>query len=232
MNAAAQAYLFKQTDLDSGSLTMLGAIVHQFAEPGEYRGVSLRNNQRDAVFYLKVEAGSAVNQVNIDLAALTGSQETQSPCGCGPSSGGGAAKNFLLGAKGHAVFHVSGGPGGYALHIGRSAQEPQPREFDSIELKGGDLFTATFLRPGVYTVKNAASKHKAEANLEIDVAYPRARKTAYQPPAAARVECTREGFRPAKLELQALQGYIFVCQVPSRIRTELVRPHETASGAM
>ncbi|MDE3179027.1 MAG: hypothetical protein KGM47_05135, partial [Acidobacteriota bacterium] len=152
MNAAAQAYLFKQTDLDSGSLTMLGAIVHQFAEPGEYRGVSLRNNQRDAVFYLKVEAGSAVNQVNIDLATLADGPGGQSPCGCGPS-GAGAVQSFLVGAKGHAVFHVSGGPGGFALHVGRSAQEPQPREFDSIELKDGDLFTATFLRPGVYSVK-------------------------------------------------------------------------------
>ena len=223
MNAAAQPYLFKQTGLDSGSLTMLGSIVHQFAEPGEYRGVSLRNNQRDAVFYLKIEEGSPVNQVNIDLAALAGGAEQPSSCIC--ESGGGGAQHFLLGAGGHAVFHVSGGPGGYELHIGRSGKEPQPREFDSIELKGGDLFAATFLRPGVYTVRNLAAKERGKAGLEIDVAYPRAGKTAYQPPAAVRVECVREGFRPAKLELQALQGCIFVCQVAARIKAELLRPH-------
>ncbi|MDE3178877.1 MAG: hypothetical protein KGM47_04375, partial [Acidobacteriota bacterium] len=167
---------------------------------------------------------------NIDLAALAGGSGGQSPCGCGPS-GAGAVQSFLVGAKGHAVFHVSGGPGGFALHVGRSAQEPQPREFDSIELKDGDLFTATFLRPGVYSVKNLASKQKTEVNLEIDVAYPHAGKTPYQPPAAVRVECVREGFRPAKLKLQALQGCIFVCQVPSRIKTELVRPHDPPDSA-
>ncbi|MGH9375980.1 MAG: hypothetical protein ACRD22_12885 [Terriglobia bacterium] len=225
MNAAAQPHLFKQTGLDSGSLTMLGAIVHQFAEPGDYRGVSLRNNQRDAVFYLKVEEGSPVNQVNIDLTMLASGPEQASSCGC--KSGGAGAQNFLLGAKGHAVFHVSGGPGGYALHIGRSAQEPQPREFDSIELKGGDLFAVTFLRPGVYSVRNLASKERSKASLEIDVAYPQAGKTPYQPPQALRIECVREGFRPGgKAELQALQGCIFVCQAAARIKAELVRPHE------
>lgn len=224
MNAAAQPYLFKQVGLDSGSLTMLGTIVHQFVEPGDYRGVSLRNNQRDAVFYLKVEAGSPVNQVNIDLATLANGPEQPPSCAC--KAEGGGVRNFLLGAKGHAVFHVSGGPGGYALHVGSSAQEPQPREFDSIELKGGDLFAATFLRPGVYSVKNLASKERSKAGLEIDVVYPRAGKTPYQPPQAVRIECLREGFRPGKLELQALQGCIFVCQVAARIKAELLRPHE------
>lgn len=224
MNAAAQAYLFKQTAVDSGSLTMLGTIVHQFAEPGDYRGVSLRDNQRDAVFYLKVEEGSAVNQVNIDLAALGNMAGEQASCD-GGSAGG--ARTFLLGAKGHAVFHVSGGPGGYALHIGRSAQEPAPREFDSVELKGSDLFAATFLRPGIYSVRNLAAKERTKAGLEIDVVYPRAGKTPYQPPPAVRIECVREGFRPGgKLELQAMQGCIFVCQVAARIKAELVRPHE------
>lgn len=225
MNAAAQSHLFKQTGIDSGSLTMLGAIVHQFAEPGEYRGVSLRNDRRDAVFYLKVEEGSAVNQVNIDLASLAGGSAQASSC-CGKGVAGGA-RSFTLSAKGRAVFHVSEGPGGYALHIGKSSSEPSPREFDSLELKGGDLFAATFVRPGNYTVINVASKQPAKSSLEVDVAYPRAGEKAYQPPQPVRIECSREGFRPGgKVKLQALQGCIFVCEVEARITAELLKPHD------
>lgn len=225
MNAGAQSYLFKQSGFDSGSLTMLGAIIHQFADPGEYRGVSLRNDQRDAVFYLKVEEESAVNQVNIDLASLSGGPADASPCGCQGKSG--SSQSFVVGAKGRAVFHVSGGMGGYALHIGKSSPEPAGREFDSLELKGGDLFAATFLRPGVYSVTNAAAKAPSKARIEIDVAYPRAGKTAFQPPAPVRIECVREGFRPGgKVELHAMQGCIFACQVAARIKAELVRAHE------
>lgn len=225
MNAAAQSYLFEQTGFDSGSLTLAGAIVHQFAEPGEYRGVSLRNDRRDAVFYLKVEDGSAVNQVNIDLAALAENPKETSSC-CGKGAAGGA-KSFTLGLKGRAVFHVSGGSGGYALHIGKSSPEPAPREFDSLELKGGDLFAATFVRPGTYSVKNLASKGAAKSILEVDVAYPRAGETAYQPPQPVRIECSREGFHPAgKVKLQALQGCIFVCDAAARITAELLKPHD------
>lgn len=225
MNAGAQSYLFKQMGLDSGSLTMLGAIVHQFAEPGEYRGVSLQNNQRDAVFYLTVEERSAVNQVSVDLATLGRKPSEPSSCCC--KSGGAGEQKFLLGAKGHAVFHVSGGPGGYSVHVGPAAEEPKPREFDSVELKGGDLFAATFLRPGVYSVRNLASKEKVAAALELHVAYPRPGKTAYQPPQSIRIECVREGFRPSgRVELQAMQGCIFVCNVPARIKSELLRPYE------
>jgi len=227
VNSAAQPYLFNQLGLDSGSLTMLGTIVHQMSEPGEYRGVSLRNDQREAVFYVTVEKGSAINQVNIDLATLAEPSGQASTCGCASSQAG--TRHFTLAAKGYALYHVSGGPGGFALHVGPSAETPQPREFDSVELKGGDLFVATLLRPGIYSVRNLALKGPAKAVGEIDVAYPARGKTAYQPPQAIRVESTADGFRPGKIKLHALQGCIFVCQTPSRIKIELTRPHDPPS---
>ena len=39
MNVTFDPHLFTQIGLDSGSLTMLGTVVHSFAQPGEYRCV-------------------------------------------------------------------------------------------------------------------------------------------------------------------------------------------------
>ena len=38
MNMTFDRNLFTQIGLDSGSLTMLGAVIHSFRKPGEYRG--------------------------------------------------------------------------------------------------------------------------------------------------------------------------------------------------
>lgn len=222
MSIAVQPYLFHQIGLDSGSLTILGSIVHSFAEPGEYRGVCLRGDRRVGVFYLKVEKGLATNQVNIDLAALDASPADS--CRCAEAAAGGAGR-FVLGANGYAVFHVSGGPGGFAVHVGRAADAPpEHREFDSVKLQKGDLFAATILRPGVYAVSNLA--HKA-ASLELDVAYPRAEKKPFQPPAAVRIKSSERGFDPpGRAEIIAMQGCIFACAAPSRIKIELKRPYD------
>jgi hypothetical protein len=222
VSSAVQPYLFHQIGLDSGSLTMLGTIVHRFAEPGEYRGVSLRTDKHDAVFYLTVEKGLATNQVNIDLATL----QQSSPTSCGCAAGTGSEGRFVLGANGYAVFHVSGGPGGFAVHVGPAADSPpEHREFDSVKLQNGDLFAATILRPGIYTASNLAQPKSAP--VELNVAYPRSEKKPFQPPAAIRVKATARGFHPeGRVELFAMQGCIFVCEAPSRIKIELKQPHD------
>jgi hypothetical protein len=230
VNSGVQPYLFQQFDLDSGSLSMLGTIVHQMSQPGQYRGVSLRNDQRNAVFYLTVEKASPINQVNIDLAALAEPSGQPSTCGCSSPHAG--ALHFTLAAKGYVVYHVSSGSGGYSLHVNPAAETPQAREFDSLELKGGDLFAATFLRPGVYSARNMALRGSEKAVGEIDVAYPVPGKTRYQPPQPIRVESTPKGLSPAKIRLHALQGCIFVCQTPSRIKIDLVRPCDPPSQSV
>jgi hypothetical protein len=214
-------FLFSQIGLDSGALTLLGCIVHRLTDPGEYRGVAIRPNVPASVFYLTVEGGRAINQVNIDLAALADpSASSQSCCTGGEMQDGSGQCRFLLGAGGYVAFHVSGGPGGFAVRLGKSAEEPQPKDFDSTALTDGDLFAATILRPGRYRITNLAQEH-AQAG-EIDVAYPLFDKTAYQPPPPIRVNCTQTGFDPARVALTATQGSIFVCRASSRLKIELV----------
>jgi len=218
---APHPFLFSQIGLDSGALTLLGSVVHRFTEPGEYRGVALRPNAPASVFYLTVEKDRAINQVSIDLAALAEpGASSQACCTCGKMHDGPSQGHFLLGAGGYVAFHVSGGPGGFAVRLGKSADQPQPKDFDSAAITGGDLFAATILRPGRYSVKNLAQTG-AQAG-EIDVAYPAPGETAYQPPPPIRIDCTHTGFDPAKVALTAMQGSLFVCHVPSRLKIELV----------
>jgi hypothetical protein len=223
MSVAPHPYLFAQTGLDSGALTMLGTVVHQITEPGKYRGTSTGpGGTSTAAFYLTVANEPGINQVNIDLATLFAMSSTSSGCDCASTT-----NHFVLGSHGYAVFHVSGGPGGHSVRLGRASIMPQAKDFDSTALTNGDLFAATILRPGTYKVINTCQK-KAEP-AELTVAYPKPGKTAYVPLMPLRVDCTEAGFSMAKMQLTAMQGCIFACKARSRIVIELVSTFDPPS---
>jgi hypothetical protein len=218
MNMTFDRNLFTQIGLDSGSLTMLGTVVHSFGEPGEYRGSVRRGKEGAAVFYISVDKNSPVAQVNIDLAALTNPPAATSKC----CKGDGPEQRFTVNPKGYAVFHVSSGAGGFDVHVRKAEEDPKAKIFDSRELGEGDIFSAVILRPGTYSVTNLVTKTQAEAI----VAYPKIGKTAYRPPAPVRVESTRDAFAPRRIELHPGQGLIFDCKAPSRVMIELVKPDD------
>ena len=204
MNTTFDQNLFTQIGLDSGSLTMLGAVIHSFGEPGEYRGSVRQGADSKAAFYISVDKNSAVAQVNIDLATLTNPPAPASGC-CG---GGESENRFAVNPKGYAVFHVSGGAGGYDVHVRKGDENPQEKIFDSRQLVEGDIFSAVIIRPGSYSVANVLTK----AQGEIVVSYPKTEKTAYVLLSNKCAECTSDGFQPPRLELQPGQGVLFDCQ--------------------
>jgi hypothetical protein len=219
---------FTQVGLDSGSLTILGVIVHSFGEPGQYRGVVLSGEQAEATFYVSVERECAVAQVNIDLAELAGSapagttqaKSSDSDCGCGgqAAAAGDAAGHYTVHPKGYAVFRVSGGAGGYAVNVRKAVEDPELQPYDSRKLQPGDIFSAILMRPGRYSIRNALSKAKAE----VTVSYPGggSRKTPYRPPAPETVELGKK-IEPARIALKPLQGLNFNVNAEARIVIEL-----------
>lgn len=155
MTAPVQPYLFSQIGLDSGALTILGGVVHRFPDPGHYRGVVTSLDGRTSVFQLTADESQAAIPVNIDLAAIV--QGSASPrCQC--SAGHNGQPHFVVRCHTPVMFHVSGGPGGYAVHVSPGAEEPKRPVFDSRQLGGGDLFAATILRSGLYTVTNTLAR--------------------------------------------------------------------------
>ncbi len=220
MTALAQPYLFSQIGLDSGALTILGGIVHKFPDPGQYRGVVIDPDGSTLVFRLTVDESPAV-PMNIDLAAVA-EGSAPSPCQCSADHGG--QPHFVLGCRTPLLLHVAGGPGGYAVHVSPAAEEPQRPVFDSRRLDGGDLFAATILRPGRYTIVNTLDENGTTASMEVPI--PTVGRSARRPPPAAQVVCGAGGFEPSEIRLSAMQGCVFACETPARIRIELEQPYD------
>lgn len=202
--------VFTQIGLDSGSLTILGAVIHSFKEPGEYRGSVHQEGGEQSVFYITVDKNSSIAQANIDLASLN---KPADPC-CEDS-----ANHFSVNPKGYAVFHVSTGAGRYSVHVRRADENPKEKVFNSQELNEGDIFSASIIRPGTYSVVNTLSNAKAE----VVVSYPGAGKVAYRPPAPVRVEVEHNTFEPRRIELKPGQGLLFECKTATRIKLTLVK---------
>ena len=212
-----QNHLFTQTNLDSASLTMLTTVLHRFQEPATYRGVVLKLGKVEATFELKVDAACSASQAHIDLAGLA-----SPPAGAECSCKGGATRSFTLSPHGYAVFYVSQGPGGYAVHVGRADKGPQPKDFDSRDLKPGDIFTAILIRPGAYSVLNVKTKAKAE----MVVTYVRPAKERYEPPAPLNIEVTPDGFGMKRIEGKPAQAQVYRLKTAAQIQIELTKPDD------
>lgn len=224
MSISLDPNMFTQIGLDSGSLTIFGTVVHNFPEPGDYRGVLHRGTEIEAVFYIKVDKESAAAHVNIDLATLTEVSDDKCECSSGHHESG---RHFVVNPKGHVVFHVSKGTGGYYVHVLKVEDEPKQKSFDSRELKEGDIFAAIIIRPGTYSVTNLLTKARGEAV----VTHPKTRKLVYPPPHPIRVDCTREAIEPKRIELHPGQGLIYQPKTTSRIKIELVKADDGPAHA-
>lgn len=227
---------FTQIGLDSGSLTLLGCVIHTFAEPGDYRCVVLQGDATQAVFYISSDPSCPAAGVNIDLAALAGvapAGATASDCGCGGgSSGQGSAQGqrFTVHPKGYAVFHVSGGAGGYVVHARRAVEDRDVLGYQTSSLVAGDIFSAVLARPGRYSIRNTLGEGRAEVTVD----YPGTGRTPYTPPAAEVVEVGAR-FEPATIAVKPMQGINFNIRADARIVIELLEPDDgpraSAGGA-
>jgi hypothetical protein len=201
--------------LDSGALTLLGAVAQRFETPGQYRGTVRRGDAIKRVFYLSVEKESPVAAAAIDLAELAGTGAQADDDGCCREQ----EPRFSVNPRGYVVFHVSRGRGEYWVNLRRADPDEQTPVFNSTRLEGGAVFSARILRPGCYSVTNELSAGRAE----VVVGYPPKPFSGYRPPEPFRVEVTERGIRPERIELQPAQGLIFDCHASARIVIALDR---------
>jgi hypothetical protein len=221
--------LYTQIGLDSASLTMLGTIVHQLGEPGEYRGALHHGSDVRAVFFITADSNSPVAQVTLDLAGLEKAQSGAAPsegkslCGCTGDSKETSDKRYTVNSRGYVLFHVQSGQGGYYVHIRRIDAAENDKGYDTRTLKNGDAFTAMILRPGTYSIRNVPTK----AATKVVVHYPKVGDKPYVPPPPVRIECTATGFDAnGRLELGVGQGLIFHIRTDSRIEIKLEKPDD------
>lgn len=205
--------ILTQTNLDSGSLSVLASIVHRFTEQGLYYCKIQRGDKEVGAIQILVAPESAwPSSVKIDLKTLASEFSKPSDnqtCNC---------LNLSMG--GYAVFSVSSGVGGYTLEITMPKSEGK-KVFDSQKLSIDDMFVATLLRPGTYRITNVLTNVQAE----LRVVYPQPGKT-QRNASPVKLECSEKEISPTKVSVNPGQGTIFNFKVPSRIKIELITPED------
>ncbi|MEO9296012.1 MAG: hypothetical protein ABI347_10500 [Nitrososphaera sp.] len=219
MKAIINRHMFTQGNVDSGTITMMSTVVHRFSEPGEYKGRAIRGGNVVGNFTIivgkrEMSSSGQPTQAQIDL------RQVEMPA-AGRAGDGLMPNRFNIGADGYAVFRTSAA-GGYVVEVYQ--EDGGQKVFDSCELKDGDLFYVMVLRPGTYSVTNTITNARAE----LTVAYPEKGMARNSEP--VRIECSGKGgiISPDKISIKPMQGMVFNCKVPSRLKIDLVRPEDRA----
>jgi len=202
-----------QNGFDSGRLTPLCVVIHEFQSAGEFQGKVYQDDRPVSNFRLSVNKNSTNKQVNIDLATLTPEEPRQS--GAQPQA------RFDLQPGGNAVFYVSSGRGGNAVTINQIGLQSFV-VFDSRSLDKGDIFLVTLLRPGQYQLTNAITKIESQVRVNYPIA-------AGAPLKKLELQTTSVGpkqFGTASLEMQAIQGLAVRCDTPSRLTMQITQTFE------
>ena len=224
MDVTFDRHLFTQIGLDSGSLTMLGSVVHGF-EAGEYRCAVHAGTDVKAVFVVHADPESPNAQATVDLEALASGPRAPTAsdgCGCAEPGAGAKVPRYTVNPRGHVLFRVGRGAGHYYVHARRTDAPQEDKGYDTRALVSGDAFAAVILRPGTYAVKNSLTG--AQAELVVD--YPKLEERRYRPAGPLRVACEAKAFTPAKLRTGPGQGVIFESRVPSRVEIVLTKPDD------
>lgn len=195
--------MLTQTRWDSGLLTPLASVLHTFKEPGRYQCTVLRETESVALFELLADAESAETQVDIDLDEIY--QRRYTPSGRGDP--------FVVNPGQPTQFYVPRGRGGYAVVVYKSGPRQEAVEFDSRELRDGDVFILTLIRSGTYSL---TSERTAKGEIHVQK-----RKGRSVPTEPAMVTCEHTGFTPDNIKTEFSQPLFFVIKTPARIRVQL-----------
>ena len=236
MKARINRNFLEQTSFDSGVPYGLGAVVHNFKEPGEYEVAFAQDEQ-------VVERVQLVVAEEPAAAAQRGTTPSEEP-GEGPlpeqlsiqlsearrsimaSPVGEMKRPYRLRAAGYVSFTTQRREDAAAIVVRRAGRGGEAKAFDSRRLRTDDIFAVTLARPGTYALKNVLTGSAGK----ITVAYPTVGKKPYRPPAAITVHCTESGFKPDYVELKPAQGIIFRFNAPSRVTIDLVKPDDGPRG--
>ncbi len=218
MNTRINRNFITQTASDNSSLTSMTTVVHQFREPGDYRGVLHFKGSPVRSFRIGVaKAASAagdnprLTKVEVNLRALhlaRGSAVEES--------------RYELEAGGYAVFRVPASTGGgYAVEVHRSESGEGPKVFDSRELGVDDMLAVVMIRPGTYSIESTTEGNKSKA--ELTVTYP---EKYLKPLDPVKLSCGKERVSPDKVKAQPMQGLVFSFEGPTKLRVELTAPDD------
>ncbi len=202
--------VFQQIGVDSGALGLLSSSVHRFDRPGTFAGTAYVDGVARGEYDLVVEEGGPA-AAQIDLSAF-GARRARRGDGC--CDDGPDRPTYHVAVGGYVCFCVTSGAERWATVVG----DPRERaaEFDSRRLEAGDMFAASVLRPGRYSVRNSFGKGRTE----LVVPPVRRGKEPYRPAEPVRTRMGEVAGRKS-LRLGQAQGVVFTVAGPTRIVIDL-----------
>jgi hypothetical protein len=228
---------------DSGALTVLASVIHQFSEPGRYHVTIRHGDTVVGTTPFEVSAEATATQLNLDLSVLgaaPGSRATfvrsaratikgagagEKDCGCGGGAHGAvrahAAGAASASASGSGLPSVS--PKGYVQFFvsqgagGYSASVSKEGGdkflFDTTALGSGDLFVVSLLTPATFSMANKAGS----ATGTIAVSFSKEVAARVKSTVPIYVDVSKGAFATKDVTLSSGQGLVFRIKDAARI---------------
>jgi hypothetical protein len=218
--------VFTTRVFDSGALTVLASVIHQFAEPGLYYVTIRRGDAVLGTTQFEVVADPGPTQLNVDLS-VAGSATARSPflrssrgpagkdCNCGdhraaPPQAANAAI-ATVSSKGYVQFFVSQGEGGLSASVARA--DGNKVLFDTTALGAGDLFALSLIAPAAFSMANKLGT----ARGKITVTFSREVARRLKATAPVFVDASKGAFAPNDIAVSSGQGIVFRVTDAARI---------------
>lgn len=207
-------HMLNKTIWDSGSISPLAAVVHDFREIGRYQGMVLRETETVSQFSLTVDDKYPEASINIDAGAINHSA-------------------FIVSPRSHTVFQAPRDGGGYSVVVNKQDDGRKKTVFDNRELQSGDMFVTSLMRPGRYIVTDQAGT-KGDITVTppgkeriCRISRPLKGFMRYIAPEALTIEHTEKGFKPDNIKTESGQPLIFMVK---RLRARIKIQFEGTSG--
>lgn len=212
-SAQVNLAVFAARSFDSGSLTQMLSVVHQFERPGRYVAVVRRNGVAVGQTEFEVSDQSDELQLDIDLARVRSVTGRSGDCRCEEEPG--TIDIPVVSSKGYVLFTVLSGYGGFSVLVGERGAQGKPA-FDSESLEKGDLFALTLLEPARYSLAN---RH-GSARGEIEVSFKPEDAKRIRALDVVHVGASKDRFDPAQIAVTSTQGLVFRINDVARIVIE------------
>ena len=226
INAMINRQLFTTRVFDSGALTVLASVIHQFGEAGLYYVTIRRGDAVLGTTRFQVSTESTAMQLNVDLAVagsagarsafIRGARAASKDCHCGSSvseapHAATAAGPRIVSTKGYVQFFVSQGEGGLSASIAKESGNKVL--FDTTALGSGDLFALSLLAPAKFSMVNKAASATGTITVTLSKEVLRNLKAT----APVYVDASKGAFAPKDVQLSSAQGLVFRVKDAARI---------------
>lgn len=227
-NGVINTYALQHNPIESSKIGVLGSVAAVLQNEGTYLGTVLRNGSEVGSFRINVGKDLPETQADVDMAVMAKDAVPEVKEGCCPDDKSDAAQAanretvYNVAQGGYMVLHASQGQGNFQAVVDFVPHDGGERVdfFNSDELRRGNIFIATLLRPGQYQLM----EHVQGSQGTVHVAYPPEPSGDYVAPEPLEVQVNGGG-ELGNFNLQPTQSMVFyIMQARASLSLNLMNP--------